>query len=420
MSTLLYLILNTFNRLRQWSQENRVFMQNLALLGRSLLFLAGILAVVWAGTWIFIIGGLEAGIILPTFSQLNLRYAILPILSVICILFASAAFIQDVYNLKNFMPALRFVLSTMFGMFTPRLTIEQGRKQVSRGRTNLIDVIGGPGSVLVQPGNAVLFSMVDRTSRTLLNQDVMLEPFEVPDAIVSLEDQHGTIDELLTITRDGIQVRLRNINFRYRIQTREDIAPNLDDPYPHDVGAMSRMVANLPVSEQGLVPWQENVRSLVGSAIRQYINARTIDYLTAPSREGKGGTDPRAELRSEILKPENNLLSGLGTTLLWVDAGHIDIIMEDVDKERLNLWAADSAGSAGVKRALGEAKYQAYMELGRAEAQAELIVSISAALEDIDFSDAEAEQNIRNLFLLRTSQVLEAMRDKGQGGQEPQ
>ena len=79
MSTLLYLILNTFNRLRQWSQENRVFMQNLALLGRSLLFLAGILAVVWAGTWIFIIGGLEAGIILPTFSQLNLRYAILPI-----------------------------------------------------------------------------------------------------------------------------------------------------------------------------------------------------------------------------------------------------------------------------------------------------------------------------------------------------
>jgi len=179
-------------------------------------------------------------------------------------------------------------------------------------------------------------------------------------------------------------------------------------------------VANLPVSEQGLVPWQENVRSLVGSAIRQYINARTIDYLTAPSREGKGGTDPRAELRSEILKPENNLLSGLGTTLLWVDAGHIDIIMEDVDKERLNLWAADSAGSAGVKRALGEAKYQAYMELGRAEAQAELIVSISAALEDIDFSDAEAEQNIRNLFLLRTSQVLEAMRDKGQGGQEPQ
>jgi len=94
------------------------------------------------------------------------------------------------------------------------------------------------------------------------------------------------------------------------------------------------------------------------------------------------------------------------------DVGHIDIVMEDVDKERLHLWAADSAGSAEIKRALGDAKYQAYMELGRAEAQAELIVSISAALDDIDFSDADADQNIRNVFLLRTSQVLEAMRDK--------
>lgn len=420
MSTLLYYFFNSLNRLRQWLQENRVFLQNMALWGRLLLLLVGILAVAWAGGWLFEPHRAVTGkfTFSSLFNQGSLRHAIMPIFAFACIFLASAAFIQDVYNLKTFTPALRFILSTMFGILTPRLTIEQGRKQVNRGKTNLIDHIGGPGSVLIQPGNAVMFSLIDRVSRTLLNQDVMLEPFEIPDAIVSLEDQHGLIEELLTMTRDGIQVKLRNINFRYRIMTRDGVSPSLDDPYPHDVAAMSRMVANLPVSEEGSVAWRDNVRMLVASAVRRYINARTIDYLTAPSKGDDGSNDPRAEFRSEILKPGNNQLYGLGTSLLWVDVGHIDIVMEDVDKERLNLWATDSAGSTEIKRALGDAKYQAYLELGRAEAQAELIVSISAALEDIDFSDADADQNIRNVFLLRTSQVLEALRDKDQGNQE--
>lgn len=412
MSALLFWLFNLPNRLRQWSQENQAFRQANATWARLIISLLIIIAVTWIGGWRFepIDPAKQATPFSLAFNQGSFRYMIMPIIAIMCTIAASVAFIQDVFNLKTFLPAFRYVIASMFGLFIPHLTIEQGKKQIRRGKINLIDHIGGPGNVLVQPGNAVLFTFIDRVSRTRINQDIMLAPFETPAAIVSLEDQHGFIEEIQTMTRDGIQVRLCQINYRFRIMTRDNVAPDLDDPYPHDLEAMSRMVANSIINDYGPVSWQDNINILITTAIRKYVNARTIDYLTAPRKDNRGELDPRAEFRNEILKAQNNLLAGSGTVLLWIDVGHIDMVMDDVDKERLNLWAADWMGSANATRALGDAKHQAYMELGRAEAQAEMIVSISAALEDIDFSDENADENIRNVFLMRTSQVLEAMR----------
>ncbi len=111
-------------------------------------------------------------------------------------------------------------------------------------------------------------------------------------------------------------------------------------------------------------------------------------------------------------------LHGAGTELQWVDIGHFDIVAEEVDKERINLWAADWVGNAEVKKAYSEARRLAYQELGRAEGQAEMLVSIAQAVEGIDLTGNRAK-NIRHVLLARTAQILEAMRDSRMDDQPP-
>ncbi len=105
-------------------------------------------------------------------------------------------------------------------------------------------------------------------------------------------------------------------------------------------------------------------------------------------------------------------MRNLGAELLWVDLGHFDIQEEVVDRKRLDLWAAGLRGEADAERAIGEAKALAYQELGRAEAQAELIAGIARALEDIDLTEKD-QSRLRKLLLVRAAQVLDGM---SQGG----
>lgn len=58
---------------------------------------------------------------------------------------------------------------------------------------------------------------------------------------------------------------------------------------------------------------------------------------------------------------------------------------------------------------IGEAQRIAYQDIGRAEAQAEVLMSIIHALDDIDLAAEDKNRNIRKIILLRTAQVLEAM-----------
>jgi len=185
---------------------------------------------------------------------------------------------------------------------------------------------------------------------------------------------------------------------------------SLENPYPYSKEALSSMAYNLSVEAKGLESWHEAVkRMVVGGGITEYINSHTIDHLTAPFQNGQ---DPHGTLQDELFSPAAAArFKNLGAELLWVDVGHIEIVDEEVDKTRLDLWAADWIGSADVARAYGDAKRQAYQELGRAEAQAEIIIGITQSLEQVEFNEDPA-QTLRKMLLLRTAEVLEAMAEK--------
>jgi hypothetical protein len=110
-------------------------------------------------------------------------------------------------------------------------------------------------------------------------------------------------------------------------------------------------------------------------------------------------------------------LRRVGAELHWMDIGHFDIDdlgenqeQDPVDETRTRRWAAQWIGDARTIRSYGEARHMAYQELARAEAQAEMIMSITDSLRNVSFGDDRAD-TLRQIFLARTAQILEALRD---------
>jgi len=341
----------------------------------------------------------------------NLRFAIAPLAAIIAVLLAGMAYVQDIYALGEMKDATRYVMASMFGTSYPVMVIDGGRRQVPPDTTHLLDAIGGPGVVMIQPGSAVVFKKLTTTSRASVTRSYFLAPFETIAQIASLEDQHGFVESVRAMTRDGLRVRLRNLNYRFRIlpeiKDGKPVLRSLEKPYPYSEEAMQNMTYNLSVTPAGLDPWPAAVRRTVVSRITDFISTNNLDFLTAPREENQ---DPRGNLRDAVFASDLRArLAKIGAELQWIDMGHIDIESTDVDSVRVELWAAEWMGNAKVARAFGEARLQAYQELGRAEAQAELIVSITQAMEGIPIS-GDSVQSLKNILMARTAQLLDALK----------
>jgi hypothetical protein len=204
-----------------------------------------------------------------------------------------------------------------------------------------------------------------------------------------------------------------DINYRFRVVS--STPRSLENPYPFDLDAIRKMAANRTVGVKGVSTWRQSVSGVIKSALTRFINDHTIDFLTAPRTEDQ---DPRNDMRAAMMSERNlQTLQNLGAELLWIDVGHIDIIGGEVNQERVNFWAADWVGSAEATRAFGEAKRLAYQEIGRAEAQAEMIMSIAHAMDDVNPQKGSTE-NIRNILLARTAQIIDAMSENRSSNEE--
>lgn len=400
------IILDWIDQLRKWWVQYAFARELVQIILRWFLLAGSIVFSILLGAWLFPSEDGASGSVFanPTY----IRYMIGPLAAFICVLLAGAVFVQDVYNLKFFRTSLHYVAASMMALIStvyPRIVIDDGKKLVVKGKTNVLDVIGGPGYMLVQPGNAVFLKFLRRPSRVVINQSTFLAPFEMIGPVINLDEHHGNIPALQTMTRDGIKVVIKDINFRYRIIHRSESSRTMDMPYPFDIDAMRRMGQNLTVNDNGVIPWSMNVQQSVGTAIREYINAMPIDDLTAPLDDKK--RDPRKEFRDTVLK--NTKIWAVGAQLLWVDVGHIEIVDNDVDDLRIDLWATDWIGSDNEKRAYADARRKVYRELGQAEARAEVLIRILGAIKDTDPSTTTPEERKR-LFIMGVMRLLNEMK----------
>jgi hypothetical protein len=354
------------------------------------------------------------------FHPASLKFYIAPIGAMFAVFLGAAWMVKDIYALPKLRDAVHYVLSSMTGIAYPRLTVEAGNKKLIKGKINLIDVIGGPGRVTVQPGNVVMFRMLRRPSNITLGENYFLAPFETIGQIANLDDQHGEKKIVGTLTRDGIKVTIKDFHFRYRIfpemKDGHPIRRTLEDPYPFDEKALWGMAYNLAVADQGLETWRETVERIITGGVTEFINRHNVDYLTSPRSNMQ---DPRVEMRNNVTFGGPKIgLRKIGAELLWVDPGHFEIDDDVVDNTRMDLWAAEWLGRAGIQIEEGRTWRELLRERGRAEGQAELVAAIADGLRNAESANDPAG-NMRKILIMKAAQVIDSVKDSGRNQESP-
>jgi hypothetical protein len=332
------------------------------------------------------------------------RYLIVPFFAVVLAFMGGTRFIQDIYELEKPRFAFRYLFSSVFGIFYPKIHISGGRKALKSDEVNMLDIIGGPGYVFIQPGNAVLFEG-QSVPLAIFSAGTQFVPRFERIQPIALEDQYGDLEGISAMTRDGFDVRIKHTRFRFRLLADRKAALR-NNPYPFAESAILDMHYNRTVSAEGLDDWSSGVAADIRKVISGYINRNTLDHLTAPEETG---ANPRGEIKRQLFSQEiAGRLRQKGTELLSVDISSFEIPNKQVDQQRLNTWQAKWMGDARLTRSYGEAQHLAYQEIGRAEAQAEMLISIMHSLSDLNLRSSD-RQSLRDMILVRTAQLIDTM-----------
>jgi len=393
---------------------------------------------------------LEVGALFLTWR--SWRYIIMPLAALIGSIFLGALYIQDIYNLKSFRKVLHYLLASLFDVFYPSLVIEDGKFKLKPGEENMVEKIGGPGNVVIRPGSVALFENAHNPTNTRSEGVHFLSRFEKIREKGSLEEQHGTIEQLAAVTKDGVRVYARDIHFRYRILPSRHLRINEDlskqepppqenpeseyslyrhalrggrtpwVPYPYSIQAIRHMTYNRVVASKGLVSWADTVRRQFDGVIKNYIRQNTLDQITAP--RAFGHTDAGWELR----KPRNEIHQNyktsafrkkfreVGAELLWYGIGYFEVADSRVNDQRVDTWRAAWQGDARKKQAYSEARRLVYEEQGQAEARAEILMGIIDGLDTAGLSDKQRLSRIPELLLIQVSNLLESIHNSDRTG----
>jgi len=339
-----------------------------------------------------------------------LKFFFLPFLAFAMALIASARFVQDVYDLDSLLQGLRHIFTSITGLLGYVLIVDEGEIKAEKGKINPLQTVGGPGLVIIRPGNVVQFRQLRELTQPSTALHYYLSDFERIELPVSLEDQFGLIESARFETKDGIRVVFRNIRYCYRIIPEdENFKRSQSQPYSYSRDALKSYLYDRSADDREYRSWRRNISFAIDGPIRNLVSENTIDFLMAP---GIDDMEVRRTIREDTLRRQP--LKRNGAELLWIDIGSIEAetFGEEINSKRLERWAVDWKGDAEVIRAYGEANRRVLMERARAVAQAEIITSIANSFELVDWKDDDEVTNLRRILLSRTAQLIERLLER--------
>ncbi len=350
-----------------------------------------------------------AGFILQSF-----RFFLVPLFGLVVGLFIGAHYIQDIYELDSYRLGLDYIMNCLFGIDYPYLRIEQGKKQVKPGEVNTLAKIGGPGYVMISPESVVLFESLRYPSSVKGAGIHFINRFETIKEIINLNDQQGYIEKLTPMTKDGIVVTVKDVHFRYRIYSghRQVGAGGRSPirPYPYSSQAVRNSVYTRKVRTTGLEEWNTQIEKAFDTEILTHIRTRRLDDVISPTLEDGSKGDARKEITKAYSSPAfRRQMKSLGVEVVWFNIGQLTYEDPAVENEHISTWGADWIGDANLIRSYGEAQRQSANELARSQAQAELLMAITSAMQDAGVSNEMQSESASRLFLLKAGQILESM-----------
>lgn len=318
----------------------------------------------------------------------------------------AAVYLADIFE-KEAKTARKFLLQVAFGEEYSTIRISEG-KIIADHQGSTIVQIGGPGYVTVDLDSAVLFERPDGSAHVIgptavskekkapadaaaptekintadqpRNNRITLNAFERVRQCVDLRTINGS-QTVTARSRDGILVTAQDIQYTFSIYRGQAPLLSLQNPYPFDKDAVTKMVYNPPRPVKiGGAPdtkpdWAKTmpggIVGNVGSALGEFIGQRGLtEFFSAigrPEEEtlsqratgvqnaglslvGEAGDGAvasplqapdftsRASLSEQLLTKLQKQLPGGGKQIHWLGVGTWDMSKTIIPADHLEAW----------------------------------------------------------------------------------
>ncbi|MBC8492561.1 MAG: hypothetical protein H8D43_02155 [Chloroflexi bacterium] len=303
----------------------------------------------------------------------------------------SARFVRSLYKLNRMGEARSFVRRMLFGQmgFPPWLLIGEGK--LPEDENQVVMRVGGPGHLVIYNDTAVLLEQAGRLTRIEKQGFPGIKPFETVYDVVDLRPKRK-LHAVKAMTKEGIPVTCE-VDIGFKIEDGGQV-PTKDEPYPAQENAILKAITSqwkcdTNLFSSGKLNWEDLV--VLGYAdgpLRSILARYPLDQLIEPVEEGGSRKSPRQAIREELEKELRREVPALGAKIMHVDLG--DIIVEDeVTQQWIDAWQTEWVSWRKKRQALGEAEYAQQVEIATAQAQVDMIVAITEAVQSLDTDDPQ-------------------------------
>lgn len=344
----------------------------------------------------------------------SVRVALPVVGACIAIPLLASHFFHKLYTTKDLNEAHDALNRAVFGKLWRYPYVVVSEAEIGYGKDSFAERVGGPATLIIYDDTAVVTEQYGRIKRVLGAGLQDAERFEKIWEAIDLRPQRWVYD-VFALTKDGIPICCEaDISFQIDDQPRESEWQRVEGPYPYAEDAVFRAATSKwirePECEDRYVTWAGRVMiGFTEGLLRNILAEYRLDWLVAPPQPGQ--KHPREEIRQRLEEGLQKTVGKVGAKLLSVEIGAIEVkardekttrqLSEIIPKQRIDAWHADWEARALASRADGEAQLLR-ADMARIQAQAEMVVTLTEALQSTIVSQGTAEPYILALRLVET------------------
>lgn len=315
-----------------------------------------------------------------------------------------AGFVSALYGLKGPKEGLLFFGRCLFGQpgFKPYLKITEGR--IENGEDHTLRRVGGPGGLVIYNDSAVVLEQAGKLTRVVGPGLVGIELFEKVWEVIDLRPKRW-VYVVKGMSKEGIPVSCE-ADIRFKIDDAGEISTE-ELPYAVSeeavfTAACSKWIREGDRSEDDQVlDWAGRVViSETEGTLRSILARYPLDRLIGPASPDQ--KPPRQAIREELKRTLCKAAPKLGAQILSVDLGDIKVD-DEVAQQWIETWRSDWRRWAMQRQAEGEAERVQQIETAKVQAQVDMIVAITEALQSLRASGVTIPSQ---LIVLRLAEVL--------------
>jgi len=251
--------------------------------------------------------------------------------------------------------------------------------------------VGGPGSVAVGRGYALVTEHNGHFKRVLGPGSYTLTRFEYPHSLIDVRPQDRDTEAIQMVTGDGIELQV-TIGITFQISQGAQ-TPTREHSFPFDEEAVKRAAYGQIVLEDGAVAqWDELVILFAIRELREIIAESRLDELIHSERIG---IYPQPRLKSELKRRIQAVLRSLGIDVLDIRMGRFEL-PDPIIVQSISRWQTYWQEQQTIRETMGEEISVDESDMAWTRAEATFVRGITAAVDLVkaDVNDAAGRKEL--------------------------